>query len=147
MGLTMVHYQNEGHFGHTKTIIILMPRVMIIPLLFIHIILKSLYNSANKSYQYFAFDQNNRKNRDANEVFLLLKMIAYNLHNWFRTAILPEELNRCEIKTIRRKFYNLAANICGTGRYQHIRYACDKAIESLITAVIDRLRRFQLAAA
>lgn len=39
----------------------------------------------------------------------------------------------------------LAANICGQGRYRHIRYACDQAIASSITTVIDRLRRFQLA--
>lgn len=104
-------------------------------------------NKIDELKEGFAFDQNSRRNKDANEMFLLLKMIAYNLHNWFKSAILPEGWSHYEIKTIRRKFYNLAANVCGTGRYQHIRYATDSAIEKLITAVIDRLRRFQPVAA
>ena len=87
-------------------------------------------NKIDELKEGFAFDQNSRRNKDANEMFLLLKMIAYNLHNWFKSAILPEEWSHCEIRTIRRKFYNLAANICGTGRYRHIRYARDEAVET-----------------
>lgn len=64
-------------------------------------------------------------------------------NNWFKSAILPDEWIHYEIKTIRRKFYHLAANICDHGRYRHIRYACDQAIEHLITTIIDRLRRFK----
>ena len=93
----------------------------------------------------FAFDQNSQRNKKCNELFLLLKMLAYNIHNWFKSAILPKSWIHYEIRTIRRKFYHLAANICGQGRYRHIRYACDEVIASLITTVIDRLRRFQLA--
>lgn len=104
-------------------------------------------NKIDELKEGFAFDQNSRKNKEANEMFLLLKMIAYNLHNWFKSAILPSDWVHYEIKTIRRKFYSLAANICGSGRYQHIRYARDKAIENLITAVIDRLQRFKFIAA
>jgi stringent starvation protein B len=92
----------------------------------------------------FAFDQNSQRNKKCNELFLLLKMLAYNIHNWFKSAILPESWIHYEIRTIRRKFYHLAANICGQGRYRYIRYACDQAIASLITSVIDRLRRFQV---
>lgn len=92
----------------------------------------------------FAFDQNSQRNKKCNELFLLLKMLAYNIHNWFKSAILPESWIHYEIRTIRRKFYHLVANICGQGRYRYIRYACDQAIASLITTVIDRLRRFQL---
>ena len=90
----------------------------------------------------FAFDQNSQRNRKCNELFLLVKMIAYNIHNWFKSAILPDEWIHYEIRTIRRRFYHLAANICGNGRYRHIRYACDKAIELLINTIVDRLRRF-----
>ncbi|MDW7657292.1 MAG: IS1380 family transposase [Bacillota bacterium] len=93
----------------------------------------------------FAFDQNSQRNKKCNELFLLMKMLAYNIHNWFKSAILPEGWIHYEIQTIRRKFYHLAANICGQGRYRHIRYACDQVIAAMITVVIDRLRRFQLA--
>lgn len=93
----------------------------------------------------FAFDQNSQRNKKCNELFLLQKMMAYNIHNWFKSAILPESWDHYEIRTIRRKFYHLAANVCGQGRSQHVRYAGDQVIANLITAVIDRLRRFQLA--
>ena len=100
-------------------------------------------NKIDELKEGFAFDENSRRNKDANEMFLLLKMIAYNLHNWFKSAILPQEWIHFEIKTVRRKFYNLAANICGSGRYRHIRYSRDKSIENLINTILDRLRRFQ----
>ena len=99
-------------------------------------------NKIDELKEGFSFDQNSQRNKKCNERFLLIKMLAYNLHNWFKSAILPPEFSKSEIKTVRRRFYHLAANICGNGRYRHIRYACDKAIESLITYVIDRLRRF-----
>lgn len=92
----------------------------------------------------FAFDQNSQRNLKCNQLFLLIKMLAYNLHNWFKQAILPECWRGFEIGTVRRKFYHLAANICGHGRYRHLRYANDQQIEWLIKAVIERLRQFSI---
>ena len=101
-------------------------------------------NKIDELKEGFAFDQNSQRNKKCNELFLLIKMLAYNLHNWFKSAILPESFRSLEINSIRRKFYNLAANICGQGRYQHIRYANDRQIEWLIKAIIDRLRQFSI---
>jgi len=101
-------------------------------------------NKIDELKEGFAFDQNSQRNKKCNELFLLIKMLAYNLHNWFKSAILPESFRSLEISSIRRKFYNLAANICGQGRYQHIRYANDRQIEWLIKAIIDRLRQFSI---
>jgi hypothetical protein len=104
-------------------------------------------NKIDEFKEGFAFDQNSLRNQKCNELFLLIKMVAYNLHNWFKQAILPSDWIHYEIKTIRRRFYQLAANICGHGRYRHIRYARDQVIERLITGIIDRLRRFSLVQA
>ena len=104
----------------------------------------NIENKIDELKEGFAFDQNSQRNQKCNELFLLIKMLAYNLHNWFKQAILPSEWIHYEIKTIRRRFYQLAANICGQGRYRHIRYARDQMIERLITGIIDRLRRFSL---
>jgi hypothetical protein len=92
----------------------------------------------------FAFDQNSRKNQKCNELFLLIKMIAYNLHNWFKQAILPQSWLQHEIVTIRRCFYHLAANICGKGRYRYINYSENRFVKDLISKVISRLRCFSL---
>ena len=104
----------------------------------------NIENKIDELKEGFAFDQNSQRNQKCNELFLLIKMVAYNLHNWFKQAILPADWIHYEIKTIRRRFYQLAANICGQSRYRHIRYARDQIIERLITGIIDRLRRFSL---
>jgi hypothetical protein len=104
-------------------------------------------NKIDELKEGFAFDQNSQRNLKANQMFLLIKMLAYNLHNWFKQAILPESWRSFEIQSVRRKFYHLAANICGHGRYQYLRYANDREIEWLIRAVIDKLQRFRLAPA
>ena len=101
-------------------------------------------NKIDELKEGFAFDQNSQRNLKCNQLFLLIKMLAYNLHNWFKQAILPESWRSFEIQTVRRKFYHLAANICGQGRYRHLRYAIDWKIEWLIRAVIDKLQRFSL---
>jgi len=104
-------------------------------------------NKIDELKEGFAFDQNSQRNLKCNQLFLLIKMLAYNLHNWFKQAILPESWRSFEIKTVRRKFYHLAANICGHGRYRHLRYANDRTIEWLIRAVIDKLHQFSLVPA
>ena len=101
-------------------------------------------NKIDELKEGFAFDQNSRKNHKCNELFLLIKMIAYNLHNWFKQAILPQSWVQHEIATIRRCFYHLAANICGKGRYRHINYSENRFVKDLITKVISRLRCFSL---
>jgi hypothetical protein len=101
-------------------------------------------NKIDELKEGFAFDQNSQRNLKCNQLFLLIKMLAYNLHNWFKQAILPESWRSFEIMTVRRRFYHLAANICGNGRYRHLRYARDWNIEWLIRAVIDRLQQFSL---
>jgi len=41
-------------------------------------------NKIDELKEGFAFDQNSRRNRDANEMFLLIKMNSLNLHNLFK---------------------------------------------------------------
>ncbi len=100
-------------------------------------------NKIDELKEGFAFDQNSQRNHKCNQLFLLIKMLAYNLHVWFKQAILPQAWHSFEIATVRRKFYHLAANICGHGRYRHIRYPGNPQIEWLVRAVIDKLRRFE----
>lgn len=90
----------------------------------------------------FAFDQNSQINHKCNELFLLIKMIAYNLHNWFKRAFLPQDLRRHEIETIRRIFYKVPGNIVGSGRYRHIRFAPNELLERVISYIRPALSIF-----
>ncbi len=89
----------------------------------------------------FAFDHNSRRNQTCNELFLLIKMIAYNLHNWFRLDILPETLKDCEISTIRRKFYRIPGNLVGLHpRYRHLRLPNIPGLKKTIQHILWTLR-------
>ncbi len=89
----------------------------------------------------FAFDNNSRRNQVCNELFLLVKMIAYNLHNWFRLSLLPEELKNCEIATIRRRFYRVPGNLAGSHpRYIHIRFPDLPRLKRVIRYIIQALK-------
>jgi hypothetical protein len=92
----------------------------------------------------FAFSENSQINYKCNELFMLIKMIAYNLHNWFKNQILPEELRHHEIKTLRRKLYRTAGMITGAGWYRHVTLQSNKWMKEVIPAIQQELYRFRL---
>ena len=58
-------------------------------------------------------------------------MIAFNVQNWFKQAIMPKNIQHHEIKTLRRIFYRVCGNICGKGYY------CKCQHEILTCTIID----------
>jgi hypothetical protein len=62
-------------------------------------------------------------NHKANEFYLLIKMIAFNISNWFKHAVMPKDVRNHEISTLRRIFLRVSENICGNGDYKHISVA------------------------
>ncbi|MFA6753476.1 MAG: IS1380 family transposase [Bacilli bacterium] len=103
----------------------------------------NIENKIDELKEGFSFDQNSQINHKCNELFLLIKMIAYNLHNWFKRTFLPEDLHHHEIKTIRRIFYKVAGNIVGNGWYRHIRFAPNKLLERIIPYIRKKLSCFR----
>lgn len=95
----------------------------------------------------FAFDQNSQQNRKCNELFLLIKMIACNLHNWFKRSMMPEDVQHHEISTFRRIFYGVPGNLLGKGKYRHISFAPNTFLERIINHIRHRLKAFRLRAA
>ncbi|MEW6540780.1 MAG: transposase [Bacillota bacterium] len=61
-------------------------------------------------------DQNSQHAMVKNRAFIWIKILAYNLLNWFRQALLPENAARAEVSTIRRLVVNVPANIVDNGR-------------------------------
>lgn len=91
----------------------------------------------------FAMDKNSQKKYLKNYADILIKAIAYNLINWFKQALLPVDLIKASIRTIRRIFINIPANIVKKGgRRLTVRLPEIKRIKEIIETIKDRLYMF-----
>jgi hypothetical protein len=63
----------------------------------------------------FGLDQNSQHAMVKNKAFMWIKILAYNLPNWFRQALSPENAARAEVSTIKRLIVNVPANSVGNG--------------------------------
>ena len=48
--------------------------------------------------------------------------LAYNLFNWFRRLVLPEDMRKGRIDTIRLKLLKIAVRIVRSARYVHFKF-------------------------
>ena len=92
----------------------------------------------------FAFSENSQIDYKCNELYLLIKMIACNLHNWFKQAILPEEERHHRINTLRRTIYKTCGMITGNGWYRHVVYQADLTFQRIIEHIQLALSRFRI---
>lgn len=99
-------------------------------------------NNIDEVKEGYAFSENSLINHKSNELYLLIKMIAYNIQNWFKHAIMPEEIRHHEVKTLRRIFYKVCGNICGSGYYRHISFAANDLLEKIIGYINKEIRVF-----
>ena len=91
----------------------------------------------------FAFSENSQINYQYNELFMLIKMIAYNLHNWFKSCILPGEFRHHQITKLRRILYNIPGIIAGNGWYRHIKLQKNDRLEKTFTYIQNALFIFR----
>jgi hypothetical protein len=78
-----------------------------------------------------------------NAVRLQLFALAYNLANFLRTLVLPEEVAQWSLTTLREKLIKIGARIVRHGRYvvfQLAEVAVPRALFAQILRRIDRLR-------
>lgn len=99
-------------------------------------------NNIDEVKEGYAFSENSLINHKSNELYLLIKMIAYNIQNWFKQAIMPEDIRHHEIKTLRRIFFKVCGNICGSGYYRHLSFAPNEMLKRIISYVNNQLRVF-----
>jgi hypothetical protein len=90
----------------------------------------------------YAIEQNSLHDFMRNLLFCWIKVISCNLMVWFKQSLLPEDLQKCEVKTIRRVILKVPGNVVGSGRYQHIRLAPCAALEEIVTVMQWRIREF-----
>jgi hypothetical protein len=90
----------------------------------------------------YAVEQNSQHRMLNNLLFSWIKAISYNLIVWFKQTLMPESMQRCEVKTIRRVVLKIPGNVVGSGRYQHIRLAPCPELEAIVLTMQHRLREF-----
>ena len=90
----------------------------------------------------YALEQNSQHCMLRNQTFGWIKAIAYNIVVWFKQTLLPENLQSCEVQTIRRIVIKVPGNIVGQGRYQHIRLAPSPQLEKIVQEIQMRLMKF-----
>jgi transposase len=90
----------------------------------------------------FAVEEASQHEKIRNHAFMIVKSIAYNLMNWYKQALLPQDMKKCEIKTLRRKIINIPGNILGSGRYHRIKLAANKILEAIIRVIKKNLDTF-----
>src|SRR4051794_19671962 len=84
----------------------------------------------------------------ANAVRLQLHALAYNLANFFRTLVLPEEVERWSLTTLREKVVKIGAKVIAHARstvFQMAEVALPRALFRRMLALIDGLRPRRIA--
>ena len=102
----------------------------------------NIENRIDEIKEGYAIEQNSLHSMMMNLLFSWIKVIAYNVVVWFKRAFLPDSLQRCEVKTIRRVVLKVPGNVVGSGRYQHIRLAPSPVLEAIVTVIKERAREF-----
>jgi len=91
----------------------------------------------------FAVDKNSQKKFLKNYIDIIIKAIAYNIFNWFKQALLPAKENQKSIRTIRRIFINIPANIVKKGgRGYTVRLPKLNYLKKIVESIKDRLYMF-----
>jgi Transposase DDE domain group 1 len=83
------------------------------------------------------------RSMQANAVRLQLHALAYNLANFFRTLVLPDEVERWSLTTLREKMVKIGAKVIAHARYtvfQMAEVAVPRDLFGCILAMIDDLR-------
>jgi hypothetical protein len=99
-------------------------------------------NNIDELKEGFAFGENSLLQHKMNELYLLIKMIAYNIHNWFKQAVMPKDVQHHEISTLRRVFYKVSGNINGNGYYKHLSFSKNDKLNKIICFINDSIILF-----
>lgn len=89
-----------------------------------------------------AIDQASQHEMLRNNAFMWFKVLSYNLLNWFRLALLPNDFSRCEVNSIRRLILNVPGNVVGNDRYRHVRLAPNAWLKETVAQIKASLKEF-----
>ena len=90
----------------------------------------------------FGADELSQHEKLRNHAYALVKAIAYNLMNFFKTALLPEKQSRWTAQTVRRKLLHLPGNILGRNRNRRVKLAANPFVEHILPKIQSRIQEF-----
>lgn len=102
----------------------------------------NIENRIDELKEGYSMEQQSQHELIRNQAFTWLKAIAYNLLTWFKHALLPADLQKGEITTIRRKILVIAGNIVGSGRYRHVKLAQNPRLQKIVCAIQKSIDAF-----
>jgi len=88
----------------------------------------------------FAVGQQSQRTLSQNQAYAMIKVIAYNLLNWKKATVMPEEVKTYRAKTLRRKILCVPGNVVVSGGY--IRLAANRWLESVVLRIKQKLDAF-----
>lgn len=92
----------------------------------------NIENKIDKLKVGLGFEKMSQEEMDRNKAYIWLKVLSYNVLNWFRLALLDGKYSRAEVPTIRRKILNVTGNVVGNGRYRHLKLAPNPWLEKVL---------------
>src|SRR5690625_6093869 len=80
----------------------------------------------------------------ANEVRMLLSLLAYNLTNWLRTLCFPEGQKNMQIQSIRTKIIKVASKLVKSGRSLYFKLSSSFVFQKFFWNVMQRVQALKL---
>jgi hypothetical protein len=90
----------------------------------------------------FNADQMSQHDLRKNHAFAFVKVIAYNLVNFFKRVALPSAQSNWQVQTLRRKLFNISGNILGLKRCRRVKLAANNFLEYLVPQIQCKLTDF-----
>jgi len=92
----------------------------------------------------FAVNQASQHELIRNSAYAFVKVISYNLFQFFKSIALPQSHQSWRIQTVRRKLINLPGNILGRHRHRRVKLAPREYLKYLLPIIQQKLAEFLL---
>ena len=90
----------------------------------------------------FAVDEASQHELIRNTAYAFVKVISYNLFQFFRAVTMPESHQSWQIQTVRRKLINLPGTVWGRTRNRRVDLACREYLKLLVPKIQEKLKEF-----
>jgi len=90
----------------------------------------------------FAVNEASQHELIRNTAYAFVKVISYNLFQFFRAVAVPESHQSWQIQTVRRKLINVPGNVWGKTRNRRAVVACREYLKLLVPKIQEKLKEF-----
>jgi hypothetical protein len=90
----------------------------------------------------FAVDEASQHELIRNTAYVFVKVISYNLFQFFKAVAMPQSHQSWQVQTVRRKLINLPGNILGRHRHRRVKLAPRAYLNLLLPLIQQKLKEF-----